>query len=59
MANITKRRKGELIRELFQILKEHPEGMRAVEALDVLAGRVTMTEFELGNYATGGRRFEK
>lgn len=59
MANITKRRKGELIRELFQILKEHPEGMRAVEALDVLAGRVTMTEYELGNYATGGRRFEK
>jgi len=59
MANVSKRRKGELIRELFQILKGHPEGMRAVEALDVLAGRVTMTEFELGNYATGGRRFEK
>lgn len=59
MANVTKHRKGELIRGLFQILKEHPEGMRAVEALDALAGRVPMSDYEQGNYETGGRRFEK
>lgn len=39
MANITKRRKGELIRMLFQILKAQPEGMRASDALGVLASR--------------------
>lgn len=59
MANITKRRKGELIRMLFQILKAQPEGMRASDALEVLAKQVTMTEYEAGDYQTGGRRFEK
>ncbi|MEB1529745.1 restriction endonuclease [Xanthomonas sp. WHRI 7945] len=59
MANITKRRKGELIRMLFQILKAQPEGMRASEALEMLAKQATLTEYEEGNYETGGRRFEK
>lgn len=59
MAKITKHRTGELIRELFQILRAHPDGMRAVDALAALAGRVTMTEHEAGEYETGGRRFEK
>lgn len=59
MAKITKRRTGELVRELFQILRAQPEGMRAVDALAALAGRVTMTEHEAGEYETGGRRFEK
>jgi len=59
MAKITKRRTGELVRELFKILRGQPEGMRAVDALAALAGRVTMTEHEAGEYETGGRRFEK
>ena len=59
MAKITKRRTGELVRELFRILGAQPEGMRAVDALAALAGRVTMTEHEAGEYETGGRRFEK
>lgn len=59
MAKITKRRTGELVRELFKLLRSQPEGMRAVEALAALAGRVTMTEHEAGEYETGGRRFEK
>lgn len=59
MANVTKQRKGELIRKLFQILKQQPDGMRAVDALGLLAGQVTLTEYEAGDYETGGRRFEK
>lgn len=59
MANVTKRRKGELIRQLFQILLQQPEGMRAVDALAALASQVTLTEYEAGDYETGGRRFEK
>lgn len=59
MANVTKRRKGELIRALFTILKSQPDGMRAVDALSALAASIPMTEYEEGDYATGGRRFEK
>lgn len=59
MANITKRRTGELIRKLFQILKQHPDGMRATDALKALEAEVTLTEYEAGEYETGGRRFEK
>jgi restriction system protein len=59
MADVTKKRVGEILRELFNILKGHPEGMRAKEALNALANSVTMTEYERGNYESGGRRFEK
>ncbi|WP_129137214.1 restriction endonuclease [Luteimonas sp. YGD11-2] len=59
MANISKRRTGELVRELFKILLAQPEGMRAVDALAALASCITMTEHEAGEYETGGRRFEK
>lgn len=59
MANITKRRKGELIRALFKLLLRHPEGLQAAQALAALAKEVTLTEYESGEYETGGRRFEK
>ena len=59
MAKITKHRIGVLVRELFQILKENPDGIKAVDALAELARRVEFTEHEAGEYETGGRRFEK
>lgn len=59
MAHITKRRTGELMRELFKILREHPDGLKAAEALIILEQRVTLTEHEAGVYEVGGRRFEK
>jgi restriction system protein len=59
MANVSKRRTGELIRKLFEVLKTQPEGMRAVDALAALEQKVTLTEHEAGDYETGGRRFEK
>ncbi|WP_242333339.1 restriction endonuclease [Anaeromyxobacter sp. SG66] len=50
---------GELVRKLFEILIDHPEGMAAKDALAATANAVTMTEWERGAYANGARRFEK
>ncbi len=59
MANITTRRTGELLRVLFKILKDAPDGLRAADALKALEQQVTLTDYEAGEYPTGGRRFEK
>ena len=59
MSNTSKRRTGELIRTLFEVLRTQPDGMRAADALTALEQRVVLTEYEAGDYETGGRRFEK
>lgn len=59
MAEITRRRTGEFLRELFTILLAAPEGLRASQALQELASRFTLTPFEASNYESGARRFEK
>jgi restriction system protein len=47
-------------RKLFEILAPHPDGLKAAEALKLLAASTEMTPYEEGAYAsTGGRRFEK
>lgn len=53
MAEITRRRTGELLRELFDILMAAPEGLRASDALKALAGRVTLTPYEADSYDSG------
>lgn len=58
MAKISYKRFGELVQGLFRILQEHPEGMKAKEALAQLAKNVPPTEYEAGNYGNT-RRFEK
>src|SRR5208282_4046526 len=59
MAEITRRRTGELLRKLFEILLKEPEGLQARLALERLAEAATLTEYEAGMYEAGGRRFEK
>jgi restriction system protein len=59
MAEITRRRTGELLRELFKLLMAAPDGMRASDALQQLASAMTLTAYEAGNYESGSRRFEK
>lgn len=59
MAEITRRRTGELLRELFSILMATPDGLRASDALRTLVGRVALTKYEADVYESGGRRFEK
>ena len=59
MAEVTRRRTGELLRKLFEILLVHPEGLQARDALSAVAAKVELTEYEKGTYAQGTRRFDK
>jgi len=60
MPEITIRRTGEMLRKLLEILMDRPDGMRAQDALSALQQRVQLTEYEKGQYASGGGiRFEK
>jgi len=59
MADVTVRRTGELLRKLFEILMAHPEGIRAKDALAELESKVELTDYEKGEYPSGGRRFEE
>lgn len=59
MANITTQRLGELLRRLFDILRDHPDGLQAGDALERLTRAVTLTAYEAGTYErTRARRFE-
>ena len=59
MAEVTRRRTGEFIRKLFELLIPHADGLPAREAIDALRGKVELTEYEQGSYESGGQRFEK
>ncbi len=59
MAEVTRRRTGEHLRALFQILLAHSEGMQARDALAALVQKVELSDYEAGTYESGGRRFEK
>jgi restriction system protein len=59
MPEITRRRTGEMLRTLFEFLILIPEGLQARSALAELERRLTLTPYEQGDYASGGRRFEK
>lgn len=52
-------RKGEILIELFKLLKENPDGMKPKEAIEKLYSTMTLTESEKGNFPSGGRRFER
>lgn len=59
MAEITRRRTGELLRTLFELLAKYPDGLQARDALAQLGTAVELSEYEAGSYESGGRRFEK
>lgn len=61
MAETTRKRSGELIRKLFEILMRNPDGVPASEALDMLSKETELTEFEKSYYPKSPdvRRFEK
>jgi restriction system protein len=61
VAEITPRRQGELVRGVFKILKDAPEGLQAAEVLRQLELAVPPTPFEsthqsvrLGSWRRGG-----
>lgn len=60
MAEITRKRTGELLRKLFEILQQFPEGLPASEALKKLSTSMTLTPYEAGVYESSGmRRYDK
>jgi len=61
MADITPRRNGQLLREVFSLLLDKPEGVRAKDLLAKLPSRIEFTEFEKGSYASspGSPRWHK
>lgn len=59
MAEVTKRRIGEFLKKLFEILIAHPDGMRARDALAAVENDIVLTEYEKGRYESGGVRYEK
>jgi restriction system protein len=61
MAEITRRRSGELVRGVFGLLSAHPEGLPAKIVLEKLVGLVPPTDFEKTTYPRrpDTRRYEK
>ena len=59
MPHSTLHRTGELLRVLFKLLIDEPNGLRASEALKRLSQNIDLSEYEKGFYESGGQRFEK
>jgi restriction system protein len=60
MAGLDRKRRGELLRAVFDVLADYPDGIRARDALSEVETRLGMTEFEAANYPDSDvRRFEK
>lgn len=59
MPEITRKRTGEILRKVFEVLLPHADGLQARTVLEKVAQALTLTEFERGTYPSGGRRFEK
>lgn len=51
MANITRRRTGEFMREVFKLLWDKPDGVQAKDVLDHIGRTMKMTEYESGSFA--------
>lgn len=58
-AQVSFRRRADLMRALFDVLRNEHEGVRASEAIERLARRLPPTDYEEGEYASGAQRYEK
>ena len=60
MTELGKKRRGELLRGVFDVLADHPDGIQAKDALAEVEQRLGLTDFEKATYpGTDTRRFEK
>ena len=60
MAGLDRKRRGELLRGVFDVLADHPDGIKARDTLAEVEKRLGMTAFEAANYpGSDVRRFEK
>lgn len=59
MANVTRRRTGQFLRTLFDLLIAEPTGAKAATLISDVAAASDLTVWETGQYPSGGQRFEK
>ncbi len=57
MAQLTKKRRGELLKAVFDVLADHPDGIQAKDALAQAADRLELTEYEKGTFDDGALKF--
>jgi restriction system protein len=50
---------GVLVNALMELLRENPDGLAAKNAIAALSHRVELTDYELGTYNDGSRRYDK
>lgn len=58
MSDTSRRRTGELLRRVFEILDEQPEGLQARDVIAAVVESVKLTPYELGDYKSGGKRVD-
>jgi restriction system protein len=57
---ITRKRTGEILREIFGALVQQPDGaLKASEVIATAASKLVLSEYERGFYPSGGQRFDK
>lgn len=52
-------RQGEILQRLFHLLKGAPDGMKPKDAIHHLMTTMELSEYEKGNFPSGGMRFDK
>ena len=58
MAEVTRKRTGELLRHAFDQLLKNPDGLPGRDVIEYVASKVTLSPYEAGAYDAGGRRFD-
>jgi restriction system protein len=60
MSVLDKKRRGELLQAVFDVLADHPDGIQGRDALAEVENRIELTDHEKGSYpGSDVRRFEK
>jgi restriction system protein len=59
MPEVTRKRTGQFVRRLLEVLINNPEGVPAKHALKAVGDSFALTEYERGTYDSGAVRFEK
>ena len=59
MAKLTRKRRGEYLQAVFDVLRDHPDGIQAKDALAEAADRLELSEHEKGTFDDGAPRFPK
>jgi restriction system protein len=52
MANITRKRTGEFLRKVFELLWDKPEGIPAKDIIEYIGKTIKLSEYEAGSYAS-------